>query len=54
MALAGYDPAEAPLFWQRMNKLSSGSQPLEWLSTHPSHETRISDLENWQKEAEKY
>ena len=42
MAIAGYDPREAPLFWERMK--SGGSQPPEWLSTHPSHETRISDL----------
>ena len=38
MAIAGYDPAEAPLFWQRMSSLSERSQPKEWLSTHPSHE----------------
>jgi len=42
MAIAGYDPREAPLFWERMK--SGGSQQLEWLSTHPSHETRIDDL----------
>jgi predicted Zn-dependent protease len=54
MALAGYDPSAAPLFWQRMSKLTSGSQPQEWLSTPPSHQTRISDLNKWQEEAVKY
>ncbi len=43
MAMAGYDPREAPKFWERMSEQSSG-QPPEWLSTHPSHDTRIQDL----------
>lgn len=54
MAIAGYDPAVAPKFWQRMQKLSAGSDIPEWLSTHPSHEHRIADLENWQTEAQGY
>lgn len=45
MAMAGYDPNEAPKFWSRMSTMSGGQQPPEWLSTHPSHETRIKDLE---------
>ena len=51
MAMAGYDPSEAPKLWQRMAELSKGSQPLEFLSTHPSHETRIQDLNGWVKDA---
>ncbi len=43
MATAGYDPHEAPKFWERM-QANSGGAPAEWLSTHPSHERRISDL----------
>ncbi len=54
MAMAGYDPSEAPKFWERMKSLSGGEQPPEWLSTHPSHETRISDLEKAIPEAMKY
>ena len=54
MAIAGYNPAAAPVFWQRMSKLSEGSQPAEWLSTHPSHERRITDLNEWQEEALTY
>jgi len=53
MALAGYDPAEAPEFWKRM-KAKSGGAPPEFLSTHPSSETRISDLKKQLSEAKKY
>ena len=44
MALAGYDPHEAPTFWQRMAEKSTGGQPPEFLSTHPSSSTRIANL----------
>lgn len=54
MAMAGYDPQEAPKFWERMKTLSGGQQPPEFLSTHPSNETRISDLNSWMPEAMKY
>lgn len=44
MAMAGYDPREAPKFWERMSAKSGGEAPPEFVSTHPSHDTRISDL----------
>ncbi len=44
MAIAGYDPSEAPKFWERMSAGSGGQAPPEFLSTHPSHETRIERL----------
>jgi len=44
MAIAGYDPREAPAFWERMAASSGGGGQPEFLSTHPSHETRISRL----------
>ncbi len=43
MPKAGYDPRQAIKFWGNMAKASSGSQ-LEFLSTHPSHGTRIETL----------
>lgn len=54
MSMAGYDPNEAPKFWERMSSMSGGGQPPEFLSTHPSHETRIKDLEGWIPEAMQY
>ncbi len=47
MATAGYDPAETVKFWERMKAQSKGSSQPEFLSTHPSHETRIRDLTGW-------
>lgn len=44
MAMAGYDPTVAPSFWERMSGGSSGQRPPEFMSTHPSHETRIKRL----------
>lgn len=44
-ALAGYDPREAIPFWQRMAQASNGNKPPEFLSTHPSDETRIAQLQ---------
>jgi metalloendopeptidase OMA1, mitochondrial len=44
MAKAGYDPAEAPRFWQRFSTMNQGQQPAEFLSTHPSDERRAKDL----------
>jgi len=54
MAMAGYDPQEAPKFWERMAALSGGQAPPEFLSTHPSSETRVRDLNSWMPEAMKY
>ena len=45
MARAGYDPQESIRFWQRMEKASEGGAPPEFASTHPSHETRIQQLQ---------
>jgi predicted Zn-dependent protease len=51
MAAAGYDPREAIEFWKRMSSATgSGGQP-EFMSTHPSHGTRINDLKNWMPDA---
>lgn len=53
MARAGYDPAKAVAFWERMNALSAIKMP-EFLSTHPATSRRIADLQKEIPEAEKY
>ena len=44
MAEAGYDPSEAPQFWERFSAAKSGETPMEFLSTHPSDARRAADL----------
>ena len=45
MAKAGFDPRQSITLWQRMEQATQGQQPLEFMSTHPSHATRIQELE---------
>ena len=54
MAMAGYDPNEALSFWQRMAESNKGQKPPEFMSTHPSDETRIADIRKHIPEAMKY
>lgn len=44
MSMAGYNPEEAVPFWQRMAAINKNNMP-EFLSTHPSDETRIKKLQ---------
>ncbi|MDH6309161.1 putative Zn-dependent protease [Dysgonomonas sp. PFB1-18] len=52
MAMAGYDPSQAAAFWQRMSQ-QGGSTP-EFMSTHPSDNTRIQQIQKDLPEALKY
>lgn len=52
-AMAGYNPEAAVTFWQRMSQ-TGGQKPPELLSTHPSDERRIKDLQAFLPEAKKY
>ena len=45
-ARAGYDPRAAVSLWEKMHKLGDG-QPPQFLSTHPSHDSRIADLREY-------
>jgi len=45
MARAGFEPEQSVRLWQNMAK-ASGAQPLEFLSTHPNHDTRIASLQS--------
>ncbi len=45
-ARAGYEPHAAITLWEKMRRVSDGESP-QWLSTHPSHVTRIADLRTY-------
>ncbi len=53
MSMAGYDPARAVAFWQEMSKVG-GAKPPEFMSTHPSDTRRISQIQAFLPEAQKY
>ena len=46
MATAGYDPRAAVAFWRRMKAATGGDSQPEWLSTHPSNDNRIAQIES--------
>jgi len=53
LTLAGYDPYEAPRFWERMNS-DAGGRPPEFLSTHPDPTRRVANMQQWIPEALAY
>lgn len=54
MAMAGYNPTNAIAFWKRMAAKKGGQAPPEFLSTHPSDQTRINDIKKLLPEAMQY
>ena len=54
MAMAGFDPHEAPRFWERMMALSGNQSASDFLSTHPSNANRIQELKRRIPEAMKH
>ena len=49
-SLSGYDIRETVKLWERMKKLNKGKTPPEFMSTHPSSDTRIKQLNEWMNE----
>jgi predicted Zn-dependent protease len=50
-ASAGYDPEAAIKVWERMDELSAGKRPPEFLSTHPETRRRIENMKQWMPKA---
>ena len=46
-SLAGYDIRESVKLWERMAEKNKGKEPPQFLSTHPSSSTRITNLNKW-------
>ena len=46
MARAGYNPEGAVSVWQKIRALGDGSNPPQFLSTHPSDATRVANLQS--------
>lgn len=53
MAMAGYNPEAAVSFWERMGS-GAGDKPPEFMSTHPSDETRVEKLQGNMAQALKF
>lgn len=51
MAKAGFDPRQSISLWQKMDQASNGQNPAEFMSTHPSHDTRIKELSDYMPKA---
>lgn len=52
MAKAGFDPTQSVSLWQKMEQSAQNSQqPIEFMSTHPGHETRIQNLQQHMQSA---
>ncbi len=53
MAEAGYEPQAAPRLWERFATMKSGGSPAEFLSTHPSDQRRVEELNEVLADAQK-
>ena len=49
-SLSGYDIRETVKIWERMKEANKGKEPPEFMSTHPSSDTRIKQLNEWMNE----
>ena len=49
-SLSGYDIRETVKIWERMKESNKGKEPPQFMSTHPSSDTRIKQLNKWMNE----
>jgi len=49
-SLSGYDIRETKELWKRMKASKKGKEVSEFMSTHPSSDTRIKNLNKWENE----
>ena len=49
-SLSGYDIRETVKIWERMKEFNKGKEPPQFMSTHPSSDTRIKQLYEWLNE----
>ena len=49
-SLSGYDIRETKKLWERMKASKKGKEISEFMSTHPSSDTRIKNLKGWENE----
>jgi len=49
-SLSGYDIRETKKLWERMKASKKGKEISEFMSTHPSSDTRIKNLTKWENE----
>tara|TARA_B100000902_G_scaffold367018_1_gene389266 strand:+ start:2529 stop:3356 length:828 start_codon:yes stop_codon:yes gene_type:complete len=49
-SLSGYDIRETVKIWERMKEYNKGKSPPEFMSTHPSAENRIKNINKWTNE----
>jgi predicted Zn-dependent protease len=54
MAMAGYDPAKAVSFWQKMSAATGHANTSDFMSTHPNDNKRIAEIQRYLPEMEKY
>ena len=49
-SLSGYDIRETEKIWERMKEANKGKEPPQFMSTHPSSDSRIRNIQSWLNE----
>ena len=49
-SLSGYDIRETEKIWERMKEANKGKEPPQFMSTHPSSDSRIRNIKTWLNE----